>query len=391
MAAFAQLEVKEGSFKEVKGFVNIKTEKMYDDNDKPYAVLKIRTENISSKERRELNFKGDAQTFFEVEYNDGEVWLYISYYATYIKIYHEEFSSTEFWFPFDMKPKCGYELTLVNTSLIDLDIQKDNDRFKVYEYVGDTIINANTFKEEAFSVNPDKKVCFSRGNLQYQAYTKTWRFAENQWDYIGDANGDESSYFYGWIDLFGWGTSGYDGPTYTLSTDKNDYGSHGYHSNKYDWGVYNTISNDESKKWRTLTKEEWSFLLNIRRTTSGIRYAKANVNGVNGIILLPDKWNSKTYELNNTNMSDASFTSNIINQINWANMLEPQGVVFLPAAGCRMGRTTDYVGACGYYWSAPYNRYHVEYQHFSDESLFFVDWDDRLIVGRSVRLVCDIK
>ena len=111
---FAQLEVKQNSFKEVKGFVNINTDKMYDENDKPYAVLKIKTENISSKQRRELSFKGDAQTFFEVEYKDGEVWLYISYYATYIKISHEEFSSTEFHFPFDMEPKKGYELTLVN-------------------------------------------------------------------------------------------------------------------------------------------------------------------------------------------------------------------------------------------------------------------------------------
>lgn len=111
---FAQLEVKEGSFKEVPGFVNINVDKMYDDNDRPYAVLKIKTENIGSKQRRELNFGGDAQTFFEVEYKDGEVWLYISYYASFIKISHEEFSSTEFYFPFDMKPKCGYELTLVN-------------------------------------------------------------------------------------------------------------------------------------------------------------------------------------------------------------------------------------------------------------------------------------
>ena len=78
VAAFAQLEVKEGSFKEVQGFVNINTEKMYDDNDRPYAVLKIKTENIDSKQRRELRFGGDAQTFFEVEYKDGEVWLYIT-------------------------------------------------------------------------------------------------------------------------------------------------------------------------------------------------------------------------------------------------------------------------------------------------------------------------
>lgn len=110
----AQLEIKEGSFKEVPGFVNINTDKMYDDNDRPYAVLKIKTENLNSKQRRELNFGGDAQTFFEVEYQDGEVWLYISYYASFIKISHDDFSSTEFYFPFDMKPKCGYELTLIN-------------------------------------------------------------------------------------------------------------------------------------------------------------------------------------------------------------------------------------------------------------------------------------
>ena len=110
----AQLEVKKDSFKVVEGFVNINRDKQTDDNDRPYAVLKIKTENINSKQRRELKFGGDAQTFFEVEYKDGEVWLYISYYATFIKISHEEFSSTEFYFPFDMEPKKGYEMTLVN-------------------------------------------------------------------------------------------------------------------------------------------------------------------------------------------------------------------------------------------------------------------------------------
>ena len=36
-----------------------------------------------------------------------------------------------------------------------------------------------------FSVSETKKVYFSQGNLQYQASTNTWRFAENQWDYVG--------------------------------------------------------------------------------------------------------------------------------------------------------------------------------------------------------------
>lgn len=116
--ALAQLEVKKDSFKKVEGFVNINMDKQTDDNDRPYAVLKIRTENIDGKQRRELNFQGDARTFFEVEYKDGEVWLYISYYATFIKISHDDLSSTEFWFPFDMEPKCGYEMTLVNKAAI---------------------------------------------------------------------------------------------------------------------------------------------------------------------------------------------------------------------------------------------------------------------------------
>ena len=119
ITTFAQLQVKENSFKKVDGFVNINIEKMYDDNDKPYAVLKIKTENINDKQRRELGFGGDAQTFFEVEYKDGEVWLYISYYATFLKISHPDLSSTEFWFPFDMEPKRGYELTLVNKPAVD--------------------------------------------------------------------------------------------------------------------------------------------------------------------------------------------------------------------------------------------------------------------------------
>ena len=37
-----------------------------------------------------------------------------------------------------------------------------------------------------FSVSENSQVYFSQGNLQYQASTHTWRFAENQWDYVGN-------------------------------------------------------------------------------------------------------------------------------------------------------------------------------------------------------------
>ena len=37
-------------------------------------------------------------------------------YAEYLKISHPDFSSIEFALPYDLKPKCGYEMTLVNKS-----------------------------------------------------------------------------------------------------------------------------------------------------------------------------------------------------------------------------------------------------------------------------------
>lgn len=121
---FAQLEVKEGSFKKVDGFVNINLDIQTDDNEVPYAVVKVKTENINDKQRRELLFQGDAATFIECEYKVGEVWVYLTYKATYIKISHPDLSSTEFWFPFDMEPKKGYELTLVNVSKSEIDEER---------------------------------------------------------------------------------------------------------------------------------------------------------------------------------------------------------------------------------------------------------------------------
>lgn len=129
LAAFAQLEFDENSFKKVDGFVNLSDDKQNDHNDKPYAVLKVRTENINGILRRELDFKGNPGTFLEVEYKEGEVWLYISYYVSYLNVSHKEMGMTEFWFPFDMEPKCGYELTLVKK------IDPNNPQMDVYNYL----------------------------------------------------------------------------------------------------------------------------------------------------------------------------------------------------------------------------------------------------------------
>ena len=251
-----------------------------------------------------------------------------------------------------------------------------------------------------FTINADgDQVYFSQGNLQYQASTNIWKFAENQYDYIGSTNSNISSTYSGWIDLFGWGTSGWNnGNTYYHPWDSNNssgstYGPPGQYNltGSYanaDWGVYNPISNggNQTNQWRTLTQPEWNYVFNTRSTTSGIRYAKANVNNVNGVILLPDDWSTNTYSLSNTNSSGASFSSNTITASQWST-LEQAGAVFLPAAGGRDGTSVSNVGSYGYYWSASFSYSYGAYNvYFNDSGLFTDGWSLRYF-GRSVRLV----
>lgn len=195
-----------------------------------------------------------------------------------------------------------------------------------------------------FSVSETKKVYFSKGNLQYQASTRKWRFAENQWDFISEDNKSISSSNKGWIDLFGWGTG--DSPTKTTSNNSS-------YSKFIDWGTYNVISNggNQTGQWRTLTKEEWLYVFDKRNTSSGIRYAKAQVNGVFGVILLPDDWNASTYKLNGTNKDKSVFRTNTISASTWNSLFLSAGAVFLPAAGSRNETIVFGIGD-GYYWSA---------------------------------------
>ena len=244
-----------------------------------------------------------------------------------------------------------------------------------------------------FSVSPSQKVYFSQGNLQYQASTDIWRFAENQWDFVGSTeciNGEPgggtvsgssnhliSPTYEGWIDLFGFRTG--TNPTETGSS------SILYHGDL--WRVV-AISNggNESNLWRELSYNEWNFLLNVRTPLSGVRYVKAKVDEVNGVILLPDNWNENTYSLNNVNTDNSSFSANVIDADIWSNTLETNGAVFLPAAGYRCGSINEYGG----YWSWNYTSNSQTRAYglsFTDADLQFDEVP--LSKGISVRLVQD--
>ncbi len=255
-----------------------------------------------------------------------------------------------------------------------------------------------------FSVGDNVYVNFSKGNLQYQASTDKWRFAVNQYDYVGSDNANVSSTYSGWVDLFCWGTSGYAHGAqcyqpWSTSMTMSDYYAYGSETcnlydqtGKADWG-YNKISNggDTFNTWRTLKLEEWSYLLNTRSTASGIRYAKAFVGGKKGLILLPDDWNSSYYNLNNTNTFDSGYNDNLIDASDWENSLEVYGAVFLPAAGMRYGTQMGSVSVYGLYWSSSYVS--------SDFAGYVVFGADRVVVSTdgqrsgaiSVRLVKSIQ
>lgn len=187
-----------------------------------------------------------------------------------------------------------------------------------------------------FSVAPDKKVRFAKGNLQYNAASDTWRFAGQQAAFIGDKNSYADRDYDGWIDLFGWGTSGYrERPPYYQASNPGAYGNgpgNNIDGTSYDWGLYNAISNGGNKPglWRTLSVYEWNYLLAGRPNARMLR-AQAKVNGVEGIVLLPDDWLEKGLD---------TMKGNYVYQFGterWSFM-EGAGAVFLPSAGrCHMG------------------------------------------------------
>ena len=253
-----------------------------------------------------------------------------------------------------------------------------------------------------FSVSDSKQVYFSQGNLQYQASSGTWRFAEHQYDIIGDGNANISEDYDGWIDLFGWGTSGWNSGAnayqpYSTSTEYSDYYPGGSYSNNLtgsypnaDWGVYNKISNggNQAGQWRTLNNEEWYYLINSR-TNASSKKGVATVNNVTGLVLLPDDWTLPA-DVTFTSGTSGDYAQNNYSASDWSKM-EANGAVFLPAAGTRRGTNVGSFGILGYYWSSSaYNITSADCLAFYSDDVSVGGGGGR-DSGRSVRVVQDAE
>ena len=275
--------------------------------------------------------------------------------------------------------------------------------------------------EGLFSVSATQQVRFSKGQLQYIGSAGNgddnntggyWKFADHQWDYIGETTPQATDNKTIDRDLFGWATSGYErNDTYyqpwSVSADYSMYRSYGTWANLYDqtdWG-YNAIRNGgnaENSGWRTPSQSDWFYLFSTRSPASGIRWVVASVNGVNGYILLPDDWSAAYYTLNYPNDNSNGWGSNTISTEDWTNTLEAHGAVFLPAAGQRKALDNrefpggmesiciENVGSYGYYWSSEYFDASKAYKMYLSSTNYSTNWELRSY-GLSVRLVRDAE
>lgn len=241
-----------------------------------------------------------------------------------------------------------------------------------------------------------KQVYFSKGNLQYQASTDTWRFAEHQWDYVGDAAGNTTDASdretqSDWIDLFGYGT----GHDPTLSSDE----EREYLSYQVLWEENSDLQSRLGTGWKTPSRAEWEYVIKTRTTggtvfgTAPARYTEATINtdgtGVNGIILFPDGVDIAASEVTTAGtVNSTSEWGTKCTAAQWA-ALEAKGCVFLPAAGFRDETYVKYDGSDGYYWSSTGGNYGY-YLYFSSRSMLPSEEND-LHYGHSVRLVYDVK
>ena len=266
-------------------------------------------------------------------------------------------------------------------------------------------MNSIDLIEGVFSVSSSDKVLFSKGNLQYRPCDSTWRFAENQYDYVGGdvpaeygtvppggflpttihigsvgtssnnphaigsaitMSDAERKNYDGWIDLFGFGASGFNPgipgrhyqPWETATADTLDYGPVMI-DHTTDWGrhirVYEYMP---GLSFRTLSEDEWTYLMKTDRCTNPhfkhswmlgkLKYANDLRGTVEGMFLFPDNFEWKEhfgpeptrYELASM---DYGYLVDNTSGGRWDEM-DYAGVVFIPCAGMRTLTVVPMVG-----------------------------------------------
>ena len=179
------------------------------------------------------------------------------------------------------------------------------------------------------------KVRFSKGNLRIKRGYGEYSFSENQWDALGEEN-KTAAYW----DLFPWGLAEEVDASYI------------------DFGTKPIVNGgNEPNQWRTLTADEWEYIINHAQVGYGA------IAGVEGLFLVPKG-------VDNVNLKK---TDNFFTQKQWWE-IEVLGAVFLPVGGYQTKRSSVTYLDKGYYWTSTLckdkkdesdkDKWYIAYVHF---------------------------
>lgn len=241
-----------------------------------------------------------------------------------------------------------------------------------------------------FSVSPSRTVAFAPGNLQFRKSDSTWHLATQQYGIIDTADNLRifDTTFTGKIDYLSWGASGYNDLVPCDTTMDSAIACHLYggdfqdlNGTPYDWGYHNSISFRDTvypeDSWRTPTIDEWEYVLSQRPNALGL-LSLATVNGITGLVLLPDDWSGVPLGCSFVPNAQDWYT-NTYNGIFWTAM-EAQGAVFLPANGyyCHHHVEIHDFLATGFYWSSSHEPTENNHAHYIQFGWWYLNGQGRM-------------
>ena len=217
-----------------------------------------------------------------------------------------------------------------------------------------------------FTINENgDQVRFSQGNLQYTTLGThagalgsnmpgIWRFAPEQYEYVGEDIANINVSYHKWVNHFGWGTGA---NPICRSGDNSDYQTF------VDWGTNNIVNGyHQSNAWRTLSAGEWNYLIFHHAFVSG------SVNGIHGRILLPDNWTLPSTCTFNPDDNNESWNNNSYSLSQWADM-EESGAIFLPASGDCWGSYVNNIDDNAWYWSSSIDDGYINFMSFDEQGI----------------------
>lgn len=219
-----------------------------------------------------------------------------------------------------------------------------------------------------FSVSATKKVHFSQGNLYWDG--NAFKFETNQYDVQTNWNASHVSHF-------AWCKTASEACEESYSESGTTAGDVFFTNATTETPNAVFTVNGETGKYRTLSKDEWTYLFNTRTVIGGTgkdRSYSLNITygGKLGLVLYPDNY-------------AGSILSGTVKSL-------PEGVVFLPAAGSRKGSNISNNGNLSncWYWSSSALDSEYAYRMIVDMGYVYPAGGLRYL-GFSVRLVTDVK